>query len=119
PLGLAIENVDRDTGASPVYYMINCAHPTHFAGMLDGRSDWIKRLRGVRANSSCRSHAELDNSPELDIGNPTELGAQYAELLCRFPHITLLGGCCGTDHRHIACVGEACCTSPRTLKAAC
>jgi S-methylmethionine-dependent homocysteine/selenocysteine methylase len=108
-LGEAIDTVDRLTGMGPAYYMINCAHPTHFTGALDGKAAWIKRLRGVRANSSCKSHAELDNSPVLDIGDPRELGAQYAELLARFPHINVLGGCCGTDHRHIACIGESCC----------
>jgi S-methylmethionine-dependent homocysteine/selenocysteine methylase len=117
-LGEAIETVDRETGDGPIYYMINCAHPTHFADALDGGSDWIKRLRGIRANSSSKSHAELDNSPELDIGNPNELGAQYAELLRRFPHINVLGGCCGTDHRHIACIGEACCARRPALAAA-
>ena len=108
-LGDAIMAVDRASGASPAYYMINCAHPTHFADALESGSDWIERLRAIRANSSCKSHAELDNSPELDTGNPQELGRQYAELLRRFPHINVLGGCCGTDHRHIACIGEACC----------
>ena len=107
-LGEAIEKVDRETGNEPAYYMINCAHPTHFADALDAGAPWIERLRAVRANSSCKSHAELDNSPELDTGNPQELGAQYADLLRRFPHINVLGGCCGTDHRHIACIGEAC-----------
>lgn len=108
PLGEAIEIIDRETGASPIYYMINCAHPTHFAPALDDKADWIKRLRAIRANSSCKSHAELDNLPELDTGNPRELGAQYADLLRRFPHINVLGGCCGTDYRHIACISDAC-----------
>jgi len=108
PLGEAIEIIDRKTGASPIYYMINCAHPTHFAPALDDKADWIKRLRAIRANSSCKSHAELDNSPELDTGNPRELGAQYADVLRRFPHINVLGGCCGTDYRHIACISDAC-----------
>jgi S-methylmethionine-dependent homocysteine/selenocysteine methylase len=117
-LGAAIEAVDRESGASPAYYMINCAHPTHFAGALESGSGWIRRLRAIRANSSCRSHAELDNSPELDTGNPHELGRQYADLLRRFPHINVLGGCCGTDHRHIACIGDACCGHGHTLAAA-
>jgi len=89
--------------------MINCAHPTHFAGILESGSPWIKRLRGVRANASRRSHAELDNAPELDIGDPQELGEQYADLLARFPHINVLGGCCGTDHRHTEAISRACC----------
>jgi len=117
-LGESIAAIDRATDNGPAYYMINCAHPTHFAGALDPGAGWVKRLRAIRANSSCKSHAELDNSPELDTGNPQELGAQYAELLRRFPHITVLGGCCGTDHRHIACISETCCGDTRALAAA-
>jgi S-methylmethionine-dependent homocysteine/selenocysteine methylase len=117
-LGEAIEAVDRASNNAPAYYMINCAHPTHFADVLDANAPWAKRLKAVRANSSCQSHAELDNSPELDTGNPQELGAQYADLLRRFPHINVLGGCCGTDHRHIACIGEACCGHVHRLAAA-
>jgi hypothetical protein len=73
--------------------MINCAHPTHFEHVLERNAGWMKRLRGLRANSSRRSHAELDNTTELDAGNPEELGAQYGDLLRRFPHINVLGGC--------------------------
>ena len=68
----------------------------------------MKRIRGIRANSSRLSHAELDNAPELDIGDPLELGGQYAELLRRFPLINVLGGCCGTDHRPVDCISTAC-----------
>jgi S-methylmethionine-dependent homocysteine/selenocysteine methylase len=104
----AIEAVDAATQNGPAYYMINCAHPTHFAHVLDEHAAWTKRVRGLRANSSERSHAELDNSPDLDTGNPEELGRQYRDLLRRFPHINVLGGCCGTDHRHVACIVAAC-----------
>ncbi len=107
-LGEAIAAVDAATEGYPAYYMINCAHPTHFEHVLDARAPWIGRLRGLRANSSKLSHAELDNAPELDIGNPEELGAHYGGLRDRLPHINVLGGCCGTDHRHIECIGHAC-----------
>ena len=113
----AITVVDMETGASPVYYMINCAHPTHFSESLQDAADWMSRVRGLRANSSERSHAELDNAPDLDIGNPARLGEQYAALRRRFPHITILGGCCGTDHRHLHSIAEACGT-PSTKSAA-
>jgi homocysteine S-methyltransferase len=103
----AIKAVDAGTEKAPAYYMLNCAHPTHFANALQG-GDWLSRLRGVRANSSRRSHAELDNATELDTGNPAELGQQYAELRRRFPHINVLGGCCGTDHRHAESISLAC-----------
>ena len=104
----AITVVDMETGASPAYYMINCAHPTHFHDTLEDGADWMHRIRGLRANSSERSHAELDNAPDLDIGNPAQLSEQYATLRRRFPHITILGGCCGTDHRHLHSIAEAC-----------
>ena len=107
-LAEAIESVDDATGEGPAYYMINCAHPTHFDHVLDAGGAWVRRVRGLRANSSRLSHAELDNAPELDIGNPLELGGQYAELTRRFPHINVLGGCCGTDHRHVDCISTAC-----------
>ena len=107
-LSEAITVVDRETDGAPAYYMINCAHPTHFDAVLESGTSWVMRLRGLRANSSRRSHAELDNAPELDIGNPEELGEQYRDLLRRFPHINVLGGCCGTDHRHIECISLAC-----------
>jgi homocysteine S-methyltransferase len=107
-LGDAIEAVDAATDGYPAYYMINCAHPTHFEAMLAAGGDWLKRLRGVRANASRRSHAELNEAPDLDDGDPAELGGQYRTLVRRYPHIRIVGGCCGTDHRHIACIGSAC-----------
>lgn len=107
-LAEAIKAVDSATLQPPVYYMVNCAHPTHFEHVLDGGEAWMKRLRGLRANSSRRSHAELDNATELDAGNPEELGVQYRDLLRRFPHINVLGGCCGTDHRHVERISLAC-----------
>lgn len=106
--GEAIEQVDEATTEAPAYYMVNCAHPTHFESVLAAGEGWTQRIRGVRANSSAKSHAELDESPELDEGNPAELGAQYRALLERFPGISVLGGCCGTDARHVREIAEAC-----------
>jgi homocysteine S-methyltransferase len=104
----AIEAVDAATGAAPAYYMINCAHPTHFESALKANEAWIKRVRGIRANASKRSHAELDAAPDLDDGDPVELGRQYRELRRNFRHFTVLGGCCGTDHRHVEQICFAC-----------
>jgi homocysteine S-methyltransferase len=104
----AIETVDAATGRAPVYYMINCAHPTHFEDALAANEAWLKRLRGLRANASKRSHAELDEAKDLDDGNPVELGQQYRELRRRLPQFTVLGGCCGTDHRHVEQICFAC-----------
>jgi S-methylmethionine-dependent homocysteine/selenocysteine methylase len=104
----AIEQVDAQAERAPVYYMINCAHPTHFAHELPRGAAWLKRIAGVRANASCRSHAELDESTELDAGNPQELAAQYRQLREVLPNLNVLGGCCGTDHRHIEAICETC-----------
>jgi S-methylmethionine-dependent homocysteine/selenocysteine methylase len=97
----AVESVDAETAGAPAYYMINCAHPTHFAGVLDAGEDWTGRIRGLRANASAKSHAELNESAELDAGDPVELGRRHRELLSRLKNINVLGGCCGTDHRHV------------------
>ncbi len=106
--GEAIEYVDAETGAAPAYYMINCAHPTHFEGVLDPNAPWTSRLRGLRANASTRSHAELDEATELDAGDPADLGARYAALREQLPHLNVLGGCCGTDHLHVTEICSAC-----------
>ena len=103
----AIERVDADTDGTPAYFMINCAHPTHFSGMLEQGGDWIGRIGGVRANASRKSHAELDEAEELDEGDPAELAAQYRTLRALLPTATVVGGCCGTDHRHVAALADA------------
>jgi S-methylmethionine-dependent homocysteine/selenocysteine methylase len=104
----AIAQVDATTNNAPAYYMINCAHPTHFANVLTTGEAWIERIRGLRANASTKSHAELNESETLDDGNPVELGHQYRELRAQFPQITILGGCCGTDDRHVEAICKAC-----------
>jgi S-methylmethionine-dependent homocysteine/selenocysteine methylase len=107
-LGEAIEEVDRATGNGPAYFMINCAHPTHFDTTLGPQRPWVRRIRGIRANASRRSHAELNEAPDLDAGDPLELGAQYRALQRRYPQINVLGGCCGTDRRHVEAICGAC-----------
>jgi homocysteine S-methyltransferase len=101
----AIAQVDAETGEAPMYFMVNCAHPTHLTGALEEEGAWRARIGGLRANASAKSHAELDEAEELDEGDPVELGAQHGALRDRLSAVTVLGGCCGTDHRH---VGEVC-----------
>ncbi len=100
----AVERVDEATGGAPAYYMVNCAHPTHFAGALPGGEAWVERIRGLRANASTRSHAELDEATDLDDGDPVQLAREYRALGDRLPSLNVLGGCCGTDHRHIEAI---------------
>lgn len=104
----AIISVDEATGGAPAYYMINCAHPTHFSGVIASGENWVKRIGGLRANASRRSHAELDRANDLDDGDPAEFGREHVELRRILPYATVLGGCCGTDHRHVEQIALVC-----------
>ena len=97
----------RAPAAAAAYVMLNCAHPTHFDAVLAPGEPWIERIRGLRANASTMSHAELDEAPELDDGDPADLGARYAALAEQLPRMNVLGGCCGTDDRHVAEIAAA------------
>jgi S-methylmethionine-dependent homocysteine/selenocysteine methylase len=110
-LAEAIERTDAAAEGAPAYFMVNCAHPTHIEPALQKPGSWVKRLRGLRANASSKSHAELDESPVIDEGNAPELGSEYRAIRERFPHINVLGGCCGTDHRHVSAIARQCVAS--------
>ena len=101
PLGEAIEAVDAETDGAAAYFMINCAHPTHFVHVLEGAGAWVERIGGLRANASTKSHAELDEAEELDVGDPVDLAARYRALRPQLPNLHVVGGCCGTDERHV------------------
>ena len=103
-LAEAIAATDAATGAYPAWYGINCAHPDHFAAELDG--DFVARIGMVRANASRQSHADLDEASELDDGDPDQLALDYAGLRARLPALRVVGGCCGTDLRHVAAIGR-------------
>ena len=100
-LGGAIQQVDDATDGAPAYYMINCAHPTHFEDAVAGGEPWVARIGGLRTNASTKSHAELDEAEELDEGDPADLAERHAALKASLPGVNVLGGCCGTDHRHV------------------
>ncbi len=112
PLKEAIEQVDQETATYPAYYMINCAHPTHFEAQLAEGGSWVGRIRGLRANASRMSHAELDEADYLDDGNPMEFGHQHTDLQRLLPNLAVIGGCCGTDHRHIKEIANSCHSKP-------
>ena len=107
PLGDAVTALDEATDRAAAHLMVNCAHPTHFAGVLEPGSAWTDRIRGVRANASTSSHAELDEADALDDGDPADLGRRYAGLTGLLPRLAVVGGCCGTDARHVAAIAGA------------
>jgi homocysteine S-methyltransferase len=104
----AMEAVDAQTGAAPAYFLVNCAHPTHLETSFAGTGAWRERILGLRANASAKSHAELDESETLDEGDPHDLGQRYVRLQGQLPRLRIFGGCCGTDHRHVAAICESC-----------
>jgi len=103
----ALEQVDAESDGAPAYYMVNCAHPTHFDGVLPDDAALLERLAGIRANASTKSHAELDEAEELDAGDPADLAERYRGLQARLPNLAVIGGCCGTDIRHVARIADA------------
>jgi S-methylmethionine-dependent homocysteine/selenocysteine methylase len=108
PLGEAVERLDAETGAAAAFLMVNCAHPSHFGPALGAGGAWRERVVGIRANASRHSHAELDAMPELDSGDPDQLAAEYRALVEALPSLSVLGGCCGTDTRHLAAICATC-----------
>lgn len=110
PTGMTLAEAVRrtdDAVSGVAYYMINCAHPSHFAAVLDD-AELAAQIGGIRANASRMSHAELDEALELDEGNLEELAGDYRDLLNALPGLCVLGGCCGTDHRHVDAIAQAC-----------
>lgn len=91
-----------DAAAPPSYFTVNCAHPTHVLPALDEPGEWIDRVRGLRCNASTMTHAELDEAATLDEGDLGALVAAHRELEARLPALEVVGGCCGTDARHVA-----------------
>jgi homocysteine S-methyltransferase len=103
----AIAEVDGEADTDVAYFMVNCAHPTHFAHVIDSGGPWLERVRGVRANASTMSHAELDEATDLDDGDPADFGSRHRQLRDRMPALNVFGGCCGTDVRHVVAVRDA------------
>jgi S-methylmethionine-dependent homocysteine/selenocysteine methylase len=101
----ALAETDAATAKAPIYYMVNCAHPDHFRDVLKG--EWVERIGGIRSNASRMSHAELDQAEQLDDGDPQEFGRLHADLAAILPGVRALGGCCGTDHRHVSAAARA------------
>jgi homocysteine S-methyltransferase len=117
PLAEAVEAVDRATDGLAEAFMLNCAHPTHFEGVVAGGGPWRERIHGLRANASTMSHAELDAAEELDAGDPDDLAARYVAIRESLPRLTILGGCCGTDRRHVTAIAAAWQRSPASQHA--
>jgi S-methylmethionine-dependent homocysteine/selenocysteine methylase len=109
-LKMALKRVDAETSGYTSYYGINCAHPTHFEHVLTDGGQWLQRIGALRANASTKSHAELNESAELDCGDPVELARHYGRIKKQLARLNVMGGCCGTDHRHVERIADTCLT---------
>ena len=107
----AIEGTDALTGGYTSHFMLNCAHPDHFKHILRDSGDWKERIKGIRANASTKSHAELDESESLDMGDKALLANGYKQIKDLIPNLRIIGGCCGTDHSHLEHVCTLVCSS--------
>jgi S-methylmethionine-dependent homocysteine/selenocysteine methylase len=107
-LPAAIQRVDLATGSYPAYFMIDCAHPTHFMHVLAAREAWVARIHGLRVNASPQPGAEMNDARGPERGDPVTLGRQLAMLTSVLPDLNVLGGCCGTDLEHIEEIARAC-----------
>jgi S-methylmethionine-dependent homocysteine/selenocysteine methylase len=95
-----------DAAASPEYFQVNCAHPVHVAAALAEPGGWRERILGVRYNASTRSHAELDEADDLDEGDIGLLAGRHRQLAPELPSLAIVGGCCGTDARHVSALWD-------------
>ena len=106
----AITVVDTATQYAPAHYMINCAHAEHFRAAVSdsSKNNWQNRVCGLRTNASRLSHEQLDNAECLDDGDVAEFGEHYRAYRELLPNLWVLGGCCGTDYRHVEEVARVC-----------
>lgn len=110
PLHEAIAMIDSSVDPAPLGFMVNCVHPSGLAEALNRLSPsspgFCERLLGIQGNTSTKSPEELDNLKRLDVAeDPDEFGAAMVELHTRFG-LKILGGCCGTDGRHIQAIAR-------------
>ncbi|MGF7162328.1 S-methylmethionine-dependent homocysteine/selenocysteine methylase [Rhodoligotrophos appendicifer] len=110
PLAEAIARIDARVKPAPQHYLIGCVHPTLFREAYQNGPSLTAavagRIAGLKANASTLPPDQLDRLDHLEAGLPQLFGEQMADLHRRYG-LTVLGGCCGTDHRHIRAIAEA------------
>jgi len=102
----AIETIDEASGGGAVWFGTNCAHPVEFEPALADAGPWLERLRYIRPNAAKMDKIALCSLGHLEDGDPVELGQQMGEVARRFPRVDILGGCCGTDERHLSQIAQ-------------
>ena len=107
PLDDVIVEIDDTVDPAPVFYMMNCIHPDVYLSvypMLDG--EHVKRrMLGLQANTSLMRPEELDKLDRLDTADAGDFAVSIINVHDRCG-AKILGGCCGTDERHIRSIAE-------------
>jgi homocysteine S-methyltransferase len=98
----AVERVEEATEGGAAWFGTNCSHPLEFEPALADAGPWLERLRYVRPNAARMEKIALCSLGHLEDGDPVELGEQMAEVARMLPRTDIIGGCCGTDERHLA-----------------
>jgi len=109
PIADAIQYIDDITCNRPVCYMANCVHPTIVYKALSRDFNNVtivkERFKGIQANTSPLSYAELDSAVDLHCSEPKGF-AEDMMRLSQVGNFQIWGGCCGTDNRHMECIAQ-------------
>jgi S-methylmethionine-dependent homocysteine/selenocysteine methylase len=95
----AIEYIDSNVVNKPFGYMVNCAYPS-FLNADKQPKNLFKRLIGYQANASSLDHCDLDGTDKLKMNDISEWGNLMLELNSKHG-MEILGGCCGTNGKHL------------------
>jgi S-methylmethionine-dependent homocysteine/selenocysteine methylase len=102
----AIEAIEEATDGAAAWFGTNCAHPVEFEPAFADAGSWFDRLRYIRPNAAKMDKIALCSLGHLEDGDPVELGGEMGEIARRFPRADILGGCCGTDERHLSEIAQ-------------
>ena len=98
----AVETVDEVTAGAAAWFGTNCSHPLEFEPAIADAGPWLDRLRYIRPNAAKMDKIALCSLGHLEDGDPEELGEQMGDVVRRLPRADIIGGCCGTDERHLS-----------------
>ena len=108
-LNETISVIDNSVSPKPIYYMLNCVHPTHCMSAINNElnnTEVIRtRLKGLQANGSAMSPEELELLEKTSSQSPSIWGKKMIDLYLN-SNLKILGGCCGTNHHHIKSIAR-------------
>jgi homocysteine S-methyltransferase len=105
PICDAIERIDSGVRPAPLYYSISCVYPTVAQRALERAAErslaLAERIVELKANGSPLHTNELVQLDHPEATDPERLAGLLWSLHESHPALRVIGGCCGTDDRHI------------------